>query len=239
MQANGEGKKFEIPAVQSLTNLQKQIRDLINNLNTLARNNTIGNTLKSLQIAKQRLTEARDNANQTSVIQWVNQTVSTIYNYVNTIQSSANSQGVNTTNCTENTSQDVLGLVYNFTVGIASCPVNEASRALEMINRDIEYVSSVANITTYLPIAINNCYTQSNPRKCLVYILGSNAVVVASAPVKLTSMAAEVSTYAGLFQTNLGICAANSSFAALAEVTQWGVNMTSCIADQMSGRSRN
>lgn len=170
------------------------------------------------------------NASNANVLQFVNQTASTVMNSINTLTNTASASGINITNCTENNSEEMTDLSLNFAKGLINCPINEANKGLAMIDRDVQYIYDLGNTTLNLPTMVTNCNVNA---RCLASILGKYTITIAQAPVKISLMITEVTTYVNMIQTNLGICAVGSTFASLSDVTTWGVNKTICISNQI------
>lgn len=221
-------------SLSSLFDTFKKINQMLTSLNTLATNNTIGNTLTSLKIAKDRLEQLK-NTNETDVILWLNQTTSTIFSSVSKVQSSSSSQGVNMTNCTQNIPEGMLQLTLDATVNLTNCPINEANKGLQMINDAIGLVNELANLTTSLPIAVDSCTKQVTGKlKCNVDLVAKYGTTVIGAPVKVSAMATAATLFVNLFPTNIGICASGVAFGAVAATSTWAFDVISCMAGQMA-----
>lgn len=174
--------------------------------------------------------------NTTRSVRAANQTLSGIVSGITKLQKQATGKGVDTSNCTNKTLQRILGVGIDFAARTAGCPIDEATKAIAMINKDIEYISELINLTMYTPQALNKCLSTgklSAQSKCVSSYLGSTATKLVNAPATVTSMVNDVYAYTSVFPTNVAVCVTNTSFAVIGNAAALAFSITSCITDKI------
>lgn len=237
------------PLNDSLLETMKEINRMRQTLTTFVQNNTLGNALKTLNIARTRLLQAKDQAsnlingsityNDTSMnvnltllqagpnetIEFMVQTLNRLSNYI--------LKQRDVRNCTVNITQGLFELMFNFTTNMTSCPVNEANKGLKIINDAAEYINFMVNLTTVVPVLIDNCMTRSDSRPCLIDIIAAYSKIIAEAPGKISMMLIKAKLYPDFFLIFVSICFVDVTFASQVQITNFGIDVTACFAKNL------
>lgn len=197
-------------------------------MKTLIYNSTFSNAIGTLKIAKNQIINL---ANITiDPIPWINNTLNSTITLLNALGHMASTQGIKEVgNCTRNTPQ----FVANFGIGLAenmsACSINTVNNGLAMVNADIAYVNYLTNLTTAIPIAMNDCMLAPNPNFCRANYLTKVGFQVANAPVQVGKMVLQVKIFVESSPLDIEICMSNATFNAVVYIGEFGSNVTTCI----------
>lgn len=167
-----------------------------------------------------------------------NSTVSSIRSTVSKIVNQATGRGVDVSNCTNVILPALESVAVDFSAKLASCPVDEASKGIQMMNDDLSYISYLVNLTTFAPQAINGCLSLQNvsaQASCAINYVSTTGTALTNAATTVTSMVNNAYAYVNVFPTNVAVCATNSSFSSVANAAGLGLNITGCITSKMFG----
>lgn len=221
---------------------------ILNNAQSLVQGGILNNTIQNLMIARSLLKKlnstitATNSTNSTSsgpaaaATNLVNNLLNSTFAIVTKVTNLATGQGINISTCTDTILPGLESISIGLAAKLASCPVDEVTKGVKMINDGLSYVTNLVNITVAAPQIFNSCLSMQNVSQqvtCSVNYINTAASTMLNAPTTVTNLVNNAYAYISLFPTNVAVCITNSSFSIVSEATSFGLNFTACVGTEL------